>query len=80
MAKKFWPLDIACRHCGQDLEARRHFRGVLELVVEWQDGQLQRMHDLEYRHMDGSSTCTRTYQAEAFDGWKASTAYDKARE
>lgn len=66
--RRFRHIDINCRHCGVQLRARRLFRGA----------QLDGLHDLEYRHVGGDSTCTRTYQAQPFDGWRASAAYDKA--
>ena len=67
----FYDLGIFCTHCGQPLSAR---------ALPGSGIQIQGLRSLEYRHtISKSKQCTTVYDAQPYDGWSATKAYEKSR-
>jgi hypothetical protein len=69
---EYYPLDMSCVHCGEKLSARRIFDSSISI---------KGLHKLAYVHTNsGESACWVQYSARPHDGWRATEAYDRARE
>ena len=63
------PLGIDCKHCGAPMDGRR---------ITNPPGIFRFATPVEYRHANGSKTCTTVFTADPYDGFKAATAFDMA--
>jgi hypothetical protein len=68
----FTVIECPCRWCGEKLAVigERHEPGSISLVG---------FRDLLYVHAESlSPTCTRTYDAQPYNGWSATSLYEEA--
>ena len=69
----YYDIGMSCIHCGKPLSARH--------VTRMGGISIAGLRPLEYRHTEnGERDCYIRREATPYDGWRASAAYDKARD
>jgi hypothetical protein len=68
---EFYDIGMSCRNCGKPLQARER--------PNRKGYSIKGLRDLEYVHTDGTTECVIVRTPYAFDEWRATAAFEKAR-